>query len=470
MQRTDLKKSMAMAMAMAMGMAMGMTIAPLNTAAAQSERSDWETRRDRSERVSEASYPQDPADEAYREARDALNRGEYRRAARDFRRLRDRYPSSAYVGDSYYWEAFSLYRNGRDDDLRVALDALAILQEEHSDARTARDAETLETRVQGELARRGDARAAEDVTRSASFEVEVQEGGECPGDDEIRIAAMNALLQMSAEQALPILEKVLERRDECSVELRRKAVFLVAQHVDDESVDILIRVVNEDPDLEVRRQAVFWLSQVSTEEALDALEGILRESPDREMQERAIFAISQHGSARAARILKEYAMQSSAARDLREKAIFWIGQHSSAENAQFLRELYESTDDVGIKERIVFSLSQMGGRGNADWLLEIAVDPDEPIEVRKKAIFWAGQSSGISIARMTQLYDRMPDRELKEQMIFALSQRSEDEAVDKLIDIARNEQDRDLRKKAIFWLSQTNDPRVAELLLELIEQ
>ena len=163
-------------------------------------------------------------------------------------------------------------------------------------------------------------------------------------------------------------------------------------------------------------------------------------------------------------------MQASAARDLREKAIFWIGQHSSAENAQFLRELYESTDDVGIKERIVFSLSQMGGRGNADWLLEIAVDPDEPIEVRKKAIFWAGQSGGISIERMTELYERMPDRELKEQMIFALSQRHEDEAVDKLIDIARNEQDRDLRKKAIFWLSQTNDPRVAELLLELIEQ
>jgi hypothetical protein len=63
----------------------------------------------------------------------------------------------------------------------------------------------------------------------------------------------------------------------------------------------------------------------------------------------------------------------------------------------------------------------------------------------------------------------MPERELKEQIIFALSQRHEDGAVDWLLEIARTEEDVELRKKAIFWLSQSDDPRVAEFLLELIE-
>ena len=42
-------------------------------------------------------------------------------------------------------------------------------------------------------------------------------------------------------------------------------------------------------------------------------------------------------------------------------------------------------------------------------------------------------------------------------------------AVERLIEIARNETDPDLKKQAIFWLGQSNDPRAAEFLLELIE-
>ena len=34
--------------------------------------------------------------------------------------------------------------------------------------------------------------------------------------------------------------------------------------------------------------------------------------------------------------------------------------------------------------------------------------------------------------------------------------------------IARRDPDRELRKKAIFWLGQSNDPRVRDFLLEII--
>ncbi len=109
-----------------------------------------------------------------------------------------------------------------------------------------------------------------------------------------------------------------------------------------------------------------------------------------------------------------------------------------------------------------------GGRENARWLLDRAVDTNEPLQIRKSAIFWAGQS-GVSIDELSSLYDRVADREIKEQLIFTLSQRSEPAAVNKMLDIARNETEPELRKKAIFWLSQSDDPRVVELLMELIE-
>ena len=61
---------------------------------------------------------------------------------------------------------------------------------------------------------------------------------------------------------------------------------------------------------------------------------------------------------------------------------------------------------------------------------------------------------------------------MREQVIFALSQRGNRDplAVDKLLDIAKNEKDRELRKKAIFWLGQSKDPRAAKLLAELINR
>ena len=60
---------------------------------------------------------------------------------------------------------------------------------------------------------------------------------------------------------------------------------------------------------------------------------------------------------------------------------------------------------------------------------------------------------------------------MKEQVIFVLSQRNNQQAaVDKLFDIAKNDKDPELRKKAIFWLGQSRDPRVQQFLLDLINR
>ena len=446
----------------------------------------------------------DVADSLYRAARQALNQNEYDRAADLFRSIRDRYPRSTYVANTYYWQAFALYRTGSDDNLRAARTALQAQADRYPKATTSRDARVLLRRIQGELARRGDSDAAEDVSRDADLVAPtapaiaaapgtptiaaapptpsapmvisgrpgVHNGGcDDDDDDDMRIAALNAVLQMDPDRAVPLLKTVLARRDAGSACLRRKAVFLVSQKRSDQTTAILLNAVRTDPDQEVREQAVFWLSQVPGDETVAALDSILRDpKTPPAIQEKAIFALSQHRSARAGAILRDFAMRRDADTDLREKAIFWIGQSRSPENAQFLKDLYAKVESDDLKEKIIFSLSQMGGADNYRWLMDIALNQAEDIEIRKKALFWAGQGHNVDVADLVRLYDSMKDRDMREQLIFVYSQRREDAALDKLFDIGKNDPDRELRKKAIFWIGQSRSPRAAEYLQQLINQ
>lgn len=70
---------------------------------------------------------------------------------------------------------------------------------------------------------------------------------------------------------------------------------------------------------------------------------------------------------------------------------------------------------------------------------------------------------------LTELVDdRSADREVRESAVFALSQRPRDEGVPALIRIARQNPDPELRRKAIFWLGQSEDPRAISLFEELL--
>ena len=102
------------------------------------------------------------------------------------------------------------------------------------------------------------------------------------------------------------------------------------------------------------------------------------------------------------------------------------------------------------------------------WLIGIASDVNEDLELRKKALFWVGQSD-VAVTELFNLYEKMPSREMKEQMIFVYSQRDEKAAIDKLFAIARTETDKALRSKAIFWIGQSSDPRAADFLAKLLE-
>ncbi len=418
---------------------------------------------------------QDPGDSLYRSARRLLNGGRYADAANAFADLVKRYPRSDYTPDAYYWQAFALYKTADADSYRQARTALDYQRTHFARATTRGDADALYAQIQGALAKQGDQQAAIWVRNHAQTAgnprdtISSRTCSTSDDDDDPRIAALNALLQMDAESAVPILKQVLARRDACSVQLRRKAVFIISQKRTAETEDILLAAARNDPDSEVREQAVFWLSQVGSERAVSALDSILQSSTDEEIQKKALFSLSQIRGDRAGQILRSFADRANASDDVREQAIFWLGQTHSAENAAFLRGLYARLNSDDLKEKVIFSLSQMHDADNGRWLLDIAQNDREPIEMRKKALFWAGQT-GAALPDLASIYDRTTNDEMKEQLIFVYSQRHESEAVDKLIDIAKHEPNADLRKKAVFWLGQSHDPRARQALLDIINQ
>ncbi len=83
-----------------------------------------------------------------------------------------------------------------------------------------------------------------------------------------------------------------------------------------------------------------------------------------------------------------------------------------------------------------------------------------------------GQAATVAATRGLDslVYQDSLDRYVKEQAVFALSQRSRDEAVPALIRVARTHPDPVIRKKALFWLGQSEDPRALSLFEELLSK
>jgi hypothetical protein len=104
-------------------------------------------------------------------------------------------------------------------------------------------------------------------------------------------------------------------------------------------------------------------------------------------------------------------------------------------------------------------------------LVKIARSSGASEQLRGRAVFWLGQAAGeaAGLALDSIASDDHGTREVRKQAIFALSQRSTDEAVPALMRIARTNGDPELRRTALFWLGQSEDPRAITLFEEILK-
>lgn len=296
--------------------------------------------------------------------------------------------------------------------------------------------------------------------------------GTCPREDEDeRLMVLDALLTMDSERAMPTLKSVLARRDECSAVLRRKAVFLVSRKRTPETEDILVSTLRSDPDKEVREQAVFWLGQVNSEKSTTALLDVLRTSQDDAVLEKAVFALGQQRSERARTALRDLARRSDVAVAVRGQVIFWLGQRSgnAEESVRFLTELYPTLNDDDLKQRVLFALSQQKTPAALAFLRGLATSSRESMDVRRTALFHAGRA-GLGIAPLVEILRSTTDRDFRQHVVFVIGSNKTAEAVDALMDIVKSDSDLEVRKTAIFWLGQSKDPRASEFLLTILNR
>jgi hypothetical protein len=146
-----------------------------------------------------------------------------------------------------------------------------------------------------------------------------------------------------------------------------------------------------------------------------------------------------------------------------------LGTVSAPEAARYLLSLARrSAGDAG--GRAIFAATLADSTTVWPELLRIARDPDVATETRRQAVFWVSQAAEVAATRgLDSLVDEDSiDREVREQAVFALSQRPREEGVPALVRIARTHHDPALRRRAIFWLGQSNDPRALALFEELL--
>jgi TolA-binding protein len=407
---------------------------------------------------------QDVADSAYRQARELFNRGEYGQAVAAFRALPTRYPNSAYAPEAAYYQAFALFRIGGTAELKEALAALEASRTRYPNARSRAEAQTLATRIRGVLASRGDAGARAELARTAN-----EQGPTCDREEQaVQAEAMNALSRSDAGNVNELITRVLARKDECSIPLRRTAIFLVGNRRDAQAVTILAGVARNDPSIDVRVEAISVMSRLGSEETVPVLEELVRDNDER-IQRSAIRSLVRHPSARASASVRTLVEREDVSERVRSEALSaFDSERATADDIAWLRTLYTRFTTPTLKARTLSAIVRVGGPEVDQWLITIARDDAQPSELRSTAMRRIGET--LPVADLGRLYDTATQQRFRSEIISVLGKRKEDAAADKLIDIVKNGTDPSLRNAAIRAISSKNDPRANQLLLDIINK
>lgn len=404
-----------------------------------------------------------PVNETYGAAQEALNQAEYLEAIELYKQAYEEDQAGELAAKALYWRAFAHYKLGDQTHLKRALQVLEMQRTRFPESPHMAEAEDLYVRVTGSLARLGDARSVRRV-REIAHTQRTQEH-----EYESRLAALNALMMMDSERALPILKKLLSDAD-TEAKLKRHALMVLTQVDDEEAEQILLEVVARETDPEMLAQSLFWLSQMHSDAALDAVLEAYRRTDSDEVKEAAIMAMSQTHDRRAGDLLIGVARDVSAGSEIRCQAVYALSQIHLEGTADIFMDLFKTSDDTQFKSMIMYAMTEVDHPASKTWFADIIKDPHESIEVRQQGLHNAGQLDLIDVDFLRDVYRSDNDPEMRTQVCYVLSQLDDPAAVDLAIDIVRSEDNPEVRHQAIYWLGQFEDPRIVDFLIELIEE
>jgi HEAT repeat protein len=365
--------------------------------------------------------------ETYREGQRALEEQRWDAAARAFAAAAA--ADGPDVDSALYWKAYADWKGKRRKE---ALDAIRTLLDGHPRSTWADDARALELEIRGGAG--GDPAAV--------------------ADDELKLYALDALMQVEPARALPVLERILAGDD--SLKLKQRALFVLSQSEDPRAREILVGVARAGEPAELRREAVRTLGIAGEAEDLAALAALARDGQTpSEVREAVVEA---YLIADRAPELAQLARQ-DADPAVRRKAIEALG---ALEALPALRELWASERDPEVRRKLLeaFAIAE-----DVDTLARVAREAGAP-ELRAKAI------EGLAIAdtpeasrQLRALYGELADPELKHKVLEAFM--IQDDAAT-LIELFRAERDPALKREIVQLLSVMDDPQASELLMSIL--
>jgi HEAT repeat protein len=326
----------------------------------------------------------------YERGQNALDNGKWDQAIEAFDQVIQK--KGAKAEGATYWKAYAQNRLGRRTDALATLDALL---KAYPNGRWANDAKALQVEVK---------QAAGQVVRP---EQEV--------DEDLKLIALNSLLQTDADKAVPMLETFL--KGSSSPKLKERALFVLAQ-VDSPQARAALTAVAKgqaNPDLQLR--AVRYLGMHRGDENVKLLVEIYKSTSDTDVKRQVIQSLTMAGS------FGRYAL-----RVRREGGPVIVGQGTGAGRTTGVGEADKATQEYRSQEE----------------------------KLRKEAFNAQNE--------LWQLYQSEASAELREQMLQALAM---NQGYDKLLEVARTEKNEDLRRAAVQSLGMAGADKTGEALLSL---
>ena len=368
--------------------------------------------------------------ELYDDGQEALDEGRWEQAEAKFGQLSQL--NGPQTDAALYWKAYAQYHAGKRD---VALASLAELNRRFPQSRWGKDAKALDIEVR--------------QTTGQPPHPETQ------SDDELRLLAIQGLMNSAPERAMPLLKKVLEgsgsRRE------KDRALFVLAQNGSPAARQILGEIARGQNNPELQRKAVQYLGLFGGEESRKTLEEVYAATSDAQLK-RAIL--------RSYMLAGDHERLFAAAKnekdeEVRREAIRQLGLvHGQNE----LQQLYQSESSPALRRELLqaFFLA-----GDATKLVEVAQNEKDP-ELRRAAIRNLGLIHSDDSAKALQtIYGKEADRSLREEVLNAYFLQGNATA---LVAIARGEKDPELKKAAVQKLSLMHSKEATDYLMELLNK
>jgi hypothetical protein len=248
------------------------------------------------------------------------------------------------------------------------------------------------------------------------------------------------------------------------VRLEGETALVILVRIENSKPDQL-RVTSPDCRLDAGGLPFYWLNGVPAAESV----GWLKTQVAGAHSESAIMAISRHRDAAADRALEDLTSLTQAV-EVRKRAAFWLGNSRGAQATPVLKRMLAGDPNADVRDRVVMALSQSKDPNGIPLVIEAARNDKDPHIRGQALFWLAQRAAAqVSKDAIQNALTNDPDSAVRERAVFALTQIPNNGGVPQLIDLAKMHRDPAVRKKAMFWLGQSKDPRALDFFAQVLK-